>query len=73
MLWQSAKATGTGRLGTRGQTLQEAMRKTLKDRDFHREYRKIVGEGASPLMPEELSGKSKCQRLYSGKIASTTS
>jgi tripartite-type tricarboxylate transporter receptor subunit TctC len=35
--------------------LQEAMRKTFKDSDFHREYRKIVGEDASPLLPEELT------------------
>jgi tripartite-type tricarboxylate transporter receptor subunit TctC len=34
---------------------QEAMRKTFKDSDFHREYRKIVGEDASPLLPEELT------------------
>ena len=31
------------------------MRKTLKDPDFHREYRKVVGEDASPLLPEELA------------------
>jgi hypothetical protein len=31
------------------------VRKTLKDPDFHREYRKVVGEDASPLMPEELT------------------
>jgi tripartite-type tricarboxylate transporter receptor subunit TctC len=35
--------------------LQEAVRKTFKDSDFHREYRKIVGEDASPLLPEELT------------------
>jgi tripartite-type tricarboxylate transporter receptor subunit TctC len=35
--------------------LQEAMRKTFKDSDFHREYRKIVGEVVSPLLPEELT------------------
>ena len=35
--------------------LEEAMRKTLKDADFHREYRKVVGEDAEPLMPEELT------------------
>jgi tripartite-type tricarboxylate transporter receptor subunit TctC len=35
--------------------VQEAMRKTLKDSDFYREYRKIVGEDASPLLPEELA------------------
>ena len=35
--------------------LEEAMRKTFKDADFHREYRKIVGEDADPLTPEELT------------------
>jgi hypothetical protein len=28
---------------------------TLKDTEFHREYRKGVGEDADPLMPEELA------------------
>ena len=35
--------------------LREAMRKTFTDPDFHREYRKVVGEEASPLMPEDLT------------------
>jgi tripartite-type tricarboxylate transporter receptor subunit TctC len=35
--------------------LQEAMRKTYKDSEFHREYRKVVGEEASPMTPEELT------------------
>jgi tripartite-type tricarboxylate transporter receptor subunit TctC len=39
----------------RVEILQEAMRKTFKDPDFHREYRKVVGEDASPLLPEELT------------------
>ncbi|MGH7835971.1 MAG: hypothetical protein ACREQK_20165 [Candidatus Binatia bacterium] len=39
----------------RVEIVQEAMRKTLKDSDFHREYRKVVGEDASPLLPEELT------------------
>jgi tripartite-type tricarboxylate transporter receptor subunit TctC len=34
--------------------LQEAMRKTLKDAQFHREYKKLVGDDVDPLMPEEL-------------------
>ena len=37
------------------EAVQEAMRKALKDADFHREYRKVVGEDADPLMPEELA------------------
>jgi tripartite-type tricarboxylate transporter receptor subunit TctC len=39
----------------RVEVIQDAMRKTLKDADFHREYRKVVGEDADPLMPEELT------------------
>ena len=35
--------------------LQDAMRKTLKDSEFHREYKKLVGDDVDPLMPEELS------------------
>jgi tripartite-type tricarboxylate transporter receptor subunit TctC len=35
-------------------TLQEAMRKTFADPDFHSEYRKIAGDDATPLLPEEL-------------------
>jgi tripartite-type tricarboxylate transporter receptor subunit TctC len=35
--------------------IEEAMRKTFNDPDFPREYQKIVGEEASPLMPEVLT------------------
>jgi tripartite-type tricarboxylate transporter receptor subunit TctC len=35
--------------------LQEAMRKALKDPDFHREFQKLVGDEVEPLMPEELT------------------
>jgi hypothetical protein len=34
--------------------LQEAMRKTFADPEFHREYRKVAGDEATPLLPEEL-------------------
>ncbi len=39
----------------RVEIVQEAMRKTFNDADFHREYRKVVGEDADPLTPEELT------------------
>ena len=39
----------------RVEVVQEAMRKTLKDPEFLREHKKIVGEEADPLMPEELT------------------
>lgn len=38
----------------RVQTLQEAMRKTLKDPEFAKEYKKLAGDDPSPLMPEAL-------------------
>jgi tripartite-type tricarboxylate transporter receptor subunit TctC len=38
----------------RVQTLQEGMRKTFADPDFHGEYKKIAGDDATPLLPEEL-------------------
>jgi divalent metal cation (Fe/Co/Zn/Cd) transporter len=34
--------------------LQDAMRKTFKDSDFHSEYKKLTGEEPDPLMPEEM-------------------
>jgi tripartite-type tricarboxylate transporter receptor subunit TctC len=39
----------------RADILQEAMRRSFNDPDFHREYRKIVGEETSPLTPEALT------------------
>ena len=39
----------------RVEAVQDAMRKALKDADFLREYRKVVGEDADPLMPDELA------------------
>ncbi|MBM2803917.1 MAG: tripartite tricarboxylate transporter family receptor [Deltaproteobacteria bacterium] len=35
------------------QILQDAIRKTLNDPDFHRDFKKLSGFDASPLMPEE--------------------
>jgi tripartite-type tricarboxylate transporter receptor subunit TctC len=36
------------------QILQDAMKKALKDPEFHRDFKKLSGFDASPLMPEEL-------------------
>ncbi|HET7004895.1 MAG TPA: hypothetical protein VFK65_05340 [Candidatus Binatia bacterium] len=44
-------APGTPKLQV--QILQDAMRKAFKDPDFHREFKKLSGFDASPLMPEE--------------------
>ncbi len=38
----------------RVQILQEAMRKTLQDPEFHQEYKKMTGDDPTPLMPEAL-------------------
>ncbi len=38
----------------RVQMLQEAARKTFKDPEYYKEFRKLVGSEPTPLMPEEL-------------------
>jgi tripartite-type tricarboxylate transporter receptor subunit TctC len=38
----------------RVQILQEAMRKTFADPGFHNDYKKLAGDEATPLSPEEL-------------------
>ena len=38
----------------RAEILRDAMRKTLSDPDFLKEYQKVSGEAPSPLMPEAL-------------------
>jgi tripartite-type tricarboxylate transporter receptor subunit TctC len=35
--------------------LQDSFRKAFKDQDFHKEFLKLVGDDAEPLMPEELT------------------
>ncbi len=37
----------------RAEILQEAMRKAFKDPEFRREFFKLIGEDADPLMPED--------------------
>ena len=59
-LLRAFRATGSPNIlppGTppdRVQILQEAMRKTFKDPEFHKEFKKLAGDEAAPLMPEEL-------------------
>src|SRR3989338_2840266 len=36
----------------RVQILQEAMRKTFRDAEFHKEFKKLTGDDPTPLMPE---------------------
>jgi tripartite-type tricarboxylate transporter receptor subunit TctC len=59
-LLRAFRATGSPNIfppGTpkeRVQILQEAMRRTFKDPEFHKEFKKLAGDEAAPLMPEEL-------------------
>jgi len=59
-LLRGFRATGSPNIlppGTpkqRVQILQEAMRQTFKDPEFHKEFKKLAGDEAAPLMPEEL-------------------
>ncbi|HEU4640056.1 MAG TPA: hypothetical protein VFS84_14475 [Candidatus Binatia bacterium] len=59
-LLRGFRATGSPNIlppGTpkeRVQILQEAMRKTFNDPEFHKEFKKLAGDDATPLMPEEL-------------------
>jgi tripartite-type tricarboxylate transporter receptor subunit TctC len=59
-LLRGFRATGSPNIlppGTpkeRVQILQEAMRRTFRDPEFHKEFKKLAGDDASPLMPEEL-------------------
>src|SRR5258705_277616 len=36
-------------------TLHDGFRKALKDHEFHKDFLKLVGDDAEPLMPEELT------------------
>ena len=36
------------------QILREAMRKAYQDPEFHKEFNKLTGFEASPIMPEEM-------------------
>ena len=59
-MWRTFRLVGSpyilppGTPKDRVEILQEAMRKVFKDPDFHAEFKKLVADEASPLMPEEL-------------------
>lgn len=59
-VWRTLRLVGSpyvlppGTPKDRAAILQEAMRRAFSDPDFNNEYKKLVGEGPSPLMPEEL-------------------
>jgi tripartite-type tricarboxylate transporter receptor subunit TctC len=60
-LWRAFRDAGSpfilppGTPKDRVEVLQEAFRKALKDPGFHNEWKKLTGEDAAPLMPEELA------------------
>jgi tripartite-type tricarboxylate transporter receptor subunit TctC len=60
ILLRTFRATGSPNIlppGTpkeRVQILQEAMRNSFKDPEFHKEFKKLAGDEAAPLMPEAL-------------------
>jgi hypothetical protein len=43
-----------GTLQERAEILREAFRKTFRDPEFHKEYKKLTGDDAAPLLPEEM-------------------
>ena len=43
-----------GTLQERAEILREAFRKTFRDTEFHKEYKKLTGDDATPLLPEEM-------------------
>lgn len=60
-MWRAFRTVGSpyilppGTPKDRVEILQEAIRKIYKDPDFHAEFKKLVDDEASPLMPEELT------------------
>jgi tripartite-type tricarboxylate transporter receptor subunit TctC len=38
----------------RSEILKDAFRKTFRDPDFHKEYKKLTGDDPTPLLPEEM-------------------
>lgn len=38
----------------RAEVLREAFRKTFRDPEFYKEYKKLTGDDATPLLPEEM-------------------
>jgi tripartite-type tricarboxylate transporter receptor subunit TctC len=60
-MWRTFRLVGSpyilppGTPKDRVEILREAMRRTFKDPAFPSEYKKLVGEEATPLMPEEVT------------------
>jgi tripartite-type tricarboxylate transporter receptor subunit TctC len=60
-VWRSFRLLGSpyvlppGTPNDRVKILEEAMVKAFKDRDFYKEYEKIVGDDADPIMPDAMA------------------
>ena len=60
-MWRAFRLLGSpyvlspGTPKERVKVIEEAMGKAFKDRDFHKEYEKIVGDDADPIMPEAMA------------------
>jgi tripartite-type tricarboxylate transporter receptor subunit TctC len=60
-MWRAFRVVGSPYMMPPGtpkepvEILQGAMRSALKDREFHRDFLRLVGDEAEPLMPEDLT------------------
>lgn len=60
-MWRVFRLVGSpymlppGTAKDRVDVLQDAFRKTYKDPEFHKDFLKLVGDDAEPLMPEDLA------------------
>jgi tripartite-type tricarboxylate transporter receptor subunit TctC len=60
-MWRGFRLVGSpymlppGTPKDRVEVLQDAFRKTYRDPEFHKDFVKLVGDEAEPLMPEELA------------------
>ena len=60
-MWRAFRLLGSpyvlspGTPKDRAKILEEAMAKAFKDRDFQKEYEKIVGDDADPIMPQAMA------------------
>ena len=60
-MWRGFRLVGSpymlppGTPKERVEVLQDAFRKTYRDAEFHKDFLRLVGDDAEPLMPEELA------------------
>jgi tripartite-type tricarboxylate transporter receptor subunit TctC len=60
-MWRAFRLIGSpyilppGTPKERVKILEEAVARAFKDRDFYNEYEKLVGDGADPIMPQDMA------------------